>query len=180
MQESIIECTIVLEPWKLDGNIKSYLLDKLREVYINKYIKSKCCYVISIDEIISISNYISNGNSELIFNTTCKATVIITKIGSWVSGKCKIAKGIGIFVVIENDTQSTNTSPKIETITKIYIKNENVISSAGVSYCSKSNTYIRDGKVIFKDDTVASIQIINMEFINGSYKYIGNNIKEIN
>jgi len=155
---------IMVKSSHLDSNILDRVLDNIKAKYEKTYNKADGYYVMEVMEILSYSQSISNANSLLQFNTTCKVKILSMKVGDWITGIC--AKAIvGIFIHAS------------ENVAKVFISNENILKS-GIEYIEEDNTYRSNGKSVFEDGSKAMVRIFNMEFIN-DYRYLGDEIKQV-
>lgn len=102
METKIISETIPINPYYLDNNIKTHMLNLLKQD-----IQGTCTlsngYIISVNKIIELGdNIISSANSFIIFNIKYEITYIKPEIQKVYYGKVCMILENGIFVYIEN------------------------------------------------------------------------------
>ena len=86
----------------LDHNIKTHLLNKLKETFIGKC-TFEYGYIIGINKIIKVGeNSIAPANSLVIFDLIYEAEVLKPEIGQVLSGKVCMVFQHGIFVEIQD------------------------------------------------------------------------------
>lgn len=161
--EKQAKCTVSLDMCMLNENIIENINKEIIKKYKNKYLNDIECYFLELKKVLKMTNSISSAHSHVVFECDCLLNVLDASIGKWVNGSCQIAGGTGIFV--NND------------IIKVYIKND-TLESIGYSYDESSNSYVNNDKK-FEDMTDVEVKIKNLSFIGDSYKYIGDDIKEI-
>lgn len=158
-----------MNPKHLTINFKQTLLSQLKEKYEKKYYKERGenegYYIIEIKEIVSFTNSITNANSMLYITANCKTMILSIGINKTVSGVCKIAGNVGIFVVAGDG------------IAQVFIS-KSKIERDGIVYDESKCEYVKKGETIYKNGTIAKIKVLNMSYTNNVYKYIGDYLEK--
>jgi DNA-directed RNA polymerase subunit E'/Rpb7 len=115
----IIQRKIRIEPNLLNENLEENILNK-----IIKLTKNECTlehgFIISVNRLVKIAdNYISNANSDLIFNIQFEANVLKPKQDDIFSGKVCMVFINGVFIEIMNKLKVLITKSSLEKLNYI-------------------------------------------------------------
>jgi|LauGreDrversion4_2_1035121.scaffolds.fasta_scaffold1369981_1 DNA-directed RNA polymerase subunit E'/Rpb7 len=100
--KTIIESRICIEPQYLSKDIMKHILKKISDNTINECTKENG-YILKINKIVGITdNYISNSNSEIVFNVKYEVQQLKPEIDKKYSGNVCMLFQSGIFLNIES------------------------------------------------------------------------------
>jgi DNA-directed RNA polymerase subunit E'/Rpb7 len=100
--KTVIERRICVEPQYLSKDIMTHIFNKIRDNTVNECTKDNG-YILKINKIIGITdNYISNSNSEIVFNVKYEVQNLKPEIDKKYNGSVCMLFQSGIFLNIES------------------------------------------------------------------------------